>query len=131
MRLLGEDPRVDRQREGLSSVSLAGLAAHLPEIGPAAELKPEHQGAVSYSVHIFTLCSRRKENHARGLRNRTRVQKHIYLCLVPSATFLTFGVVGADRKTEVTFAFALLHGRWALVFQTLVGQLASVCQTLH
>ncbi len=38
------------------SVSLAGLAAHLPEIWPAAELEPEHQGAVGHSVHIFTLC---------------------------------------------------------------------------
>lgn len=45
--------------------------------------------------------------------------------------FLTFGVVCVDRKTEVTFAFALLHGCWALMFQALVGQLASVCQTLH
>lgn len=37
------------------SMSLAGLAAHLPEIWPAAELEPEHQGAVGHSVHIFTL----------------------------------------------------------------------------
>lgn len=37
------------------SVSLAGLAAHLSEIWPAAELEPEHQGAVGHSVHIFTL----------------------------------------------------------------------------
>lgn len=43
------------------SVSLAGLAAHLPEIWPAAELKPEHQGAVGHSVHIFTLC--REDKH--------------------------------------------------------------------
>lgn len=39
-----------------SSVSLAGLAAHLPEIWPAAELEPEHQGAVGHCVHIFALC---------------------------------------------------------------------------
>lgn len=49
----------------LGSVSLAGLAAHLPEIWPAAELEPEHQGAVSHSVHIFTLCrgGKKKEEH--------------------------------------------------------------------
>lgn len=45
----------------LRSVSLAGLAAHLPEIWPAAELEPEHQGAVSHSVHIFTLCRGEKK----------------------------------------------------------------------
>lgn len=39
----------------LESVSLAGLAAHLSEIWPTAELKSEHQGAVGHSVHIFTL----------------------------------------------------------------------------
>lgn len=43
------------------SVTLAGLAAHLPEIWPAAELEPEHQGAVGHSVHIFTLCQEDKE----------------------------------------------------------------------
>lgn len=37
-------------------MSLAGLAAHLPEVWPAAELEPEHQGAVGHCVHIFTLC---------------------------------------------------------------------------
>lgn len=37
-------------------MSLAGLAAHLPEIWPAAELEPEHQGAVGHGVHIFALC---------------------------------------------------------------------------
>lgn len=41
---------------GGRSVSLAGLAAHLPEIWPAAELEPEHQGAVGHGVHIFALC---------------------------------------------------------------------------
>lgn len=41
---------------GGRSVSLAGLAAHLPEIWPAAELEPEHQGAVGHCVHIFALC---------------------------------------------------------------------------
>lgn len=41
---------------GGRSVSLAGLAAHLPEIWPAAELEPEHQGAVGNGVHIFALC---------------------------------------------------------------------------
>lgn len=40
----------------VSSVSLARLAAHLSEVRPAAELEPEHQGAVGHSVHIFTLC---------------------------------------------------------------------------
>ena len=42
------------------SVSLARLAAHLSEIWPAAELEPEHQGAVGHSVHIFTLCGEDK-----------------------------------------------------------------------
>lgn len=51
----------------LGSVSLAGLAAHLPEIWPAAELKPEHQGAVGHSVHIFTLCRRDKGEEASPL----------------------------------------------------------------
>lgn len=37
------------------SVSLAGLTAHLSEVGAAAELKPEHQGAVRHCVHIFAL----------------------------------------------------------------------------
>lgn len=46
------------------SVSLAGLAAHLPEIWPAAELEPEHQGAVGHSVHIFTLCREDKQERA-------------------------------------------------------------------
>lgn len=36
-------------------MSLAGFTAHLSEVRPAAELKPEHQGAVCHSVHIFTL----------------------------------------------------------------------------
>ena len=44
------------------SVSLAGLAAHLSEIWPAAELEPEHQGAVGHSVHIFTLCTDKQNN---------------------------------------------------------------------
>lgn len=79
------------------SVSLASLAAHLPEIWPAAELEPEHQGAVGHSVHIFAL----------------------------------FGVVCTDGQTEVTFALALLHGCWPLMFQTLIGRLAGVGQTLH
>lgn len=78
-------------------MSLAGLAAHLSEIWPAAELEPEHQGAVGHSVHIFTL----------------------------------FRVVCTDGQTEVTFALALLHGCWPLMFQTLIGRLAGVGQTLH
>lgn len=46
----------EKDVEGLSeSVSLAGLAAHLSEIWPAAELKSEHQRAVGHSVHIFAL----------------------------------------------------------------------------
>lgn len=36
-------------------VALAGFTAHLSEVRPAAELKPEHQGAVGHCVHIFTL----------------------------------------------------------------------------
>lgn len=79
------------------SVSLAGFAAHLSKIWPAAELEPEHQGAVGHSVHIFTL----------------------------------FRVVCTDGQTEVTFALALLHGCWPLMFQTLIGRLAGVSQTLH
>lgn len=52
-----QDPKVDAvSLMVFRSVSLAGLAAHLPEIWPAAELEPEHQGAVGHSVHIFTLC---------------------------------------------------------------------------
>lgn len=47
----------------MGSVSLAGLAAHLSEIRPAAELEPEHQGAVGHSVHIFTLCRRKQQLH--------------------------------------------------------------------
>lgn len=39
----------------VESVSLARPAAHLSEIWPAAELEPEHQGAVGHSVHIFAL----------------------------------------------------------------------------
>lgn len=46
------------------SVSLASLAAHLPEIWPAAELEPEHQGAVGHSVHIFTLCGEDKQERS-------------------------------------------------------------------
>lgn len=133
--LLRVDPKVERQGQGLSSVSLAGLAAHLPEIGPAAELEPEHQGAVSHSVHIFTLCRRKEKTcmcHSDDMCSHgARVQKHFHLCLLLSIRALTFGVVCVNRKTEVTFAFALLHGCWALMVQTLVGQLASVCQTLH
>lgn len=44
---------------------------------------------------------------------------------------LTFGVVCTDRKTEVTFALALLHGCWPLMIHTLIGRLACVGQTLH
>lgn len=44
---------------------------------------------------------------------------------------LTFGVVCTDGQTEVTFALALLHGCWPLMFQTLIGRLAGVGQTLH
>lgn len=51
------------------SVSLAGLAAHLPEIRPAAELEPEHQGAVGDSVHIFTLYGRNKERDFNQTKN--------------------------------------------------------------
>ena len=51
-----QDPKVDAVIF-VVSVTLAGLAAHLSEIWPAAELEPEHQGAVGHSVHIFTLCS--------------------------------------------------------------------------
>lgn len=53
----GSEEEMEALRGELSgrSVSLAGLAAHLPEIWPAAELEPEHQGAVGHCVHIFTL----------------------------------------------------------------------------
>lgn len=44
---------------------------------------------------------------------------------------LTFRVVCTDGQTEVTFALALLHGCWPLMFQTLIGRLAGVGQTLH
>lgn len=86
-----------RRTDAVRSVALARLTAHLSEVWPAAELEPEHQGAVRHSVHIFTL----------------------------------FGVVCTDGQTEVTFALALLHGGGALMFQTLVGRLTGVSQTLH
>lgn len=92
LRAYCEDPKVDHQSPGLSSVSLAGLAAHLPEIRAAAELEPEHQGAVSHSVHIFTLCRRGKKKHARvvqmarGLRKcatvkekKTKKKPHLFV----------------------------------------------------
>lgn len=47
-----QDPKMDAVCFEVSA-SLAGLAAHLSEVWPAAELEPEHQGAVSHSVHIF------------------------------------------------------------------------------
>ena len=43
---------------------------------------------------------------------------------------LTFRVVCTDGQTEVTFALALLHGCRPLMFQTLIGWLAGVGQTL-
>lgn len=72
-----QDPKMDAVSSMVSrSVSLAGLAAHLPEIWPAAELEPEHQGAVGHSVHIFTLC--------REVRHETAQLLHyndMFLCV--------------------------------------------------
>lgn len=38
-----------------SSVSLAGFAAHLSEVGAAAELELQHQWTVRHLVYIFAL----------------------------------------------------------------------------
>lgn len=63
------------------SVSLAGLAAHLPEIWPAAELEPEHQGAVGHSVHIFALCQEEENSNVHQFSNC--IKKYLeYTCCI-------------------------------------------------
>lgn len=46
-------------REPFSTLAaLAGFTAHLAEVGSAAELKFEHQGAVGNLIHILAFCKR-------------------------------------------------------------------------
>lgn len=65
------------------SVSLAGLAAHLPEIWPAAELEPEHQGAVGHSVHIFALCQEEENSNGSSILEVPKEYTHtVYSSLI-------------------------------------------------
>lgn len=56
-------------------MSLAGLAAHLPEICSAAEFELQHQWAIRHFVHIFAFCQRhRKTKQSQKLKKQNEKQ---------------------------------------------------------
>lgn len=51
------------------SVALAGLAAHLSEVRPTAELELQHQRTVRHFVYIFAFCREKEERRMSHVLN--------------------------------------------------------------
>lgn len=88
--------------------ALAGFAAHLAEVGSAAELKFEHQGAVGDLVHILALWRGREKGVGGSGVSVPPLQRRVSACTaLPSFSVPRFPHLskGAYRSNYVIRLF--------------------------